>query len=419
MGYRSSGNATVDAMGSFSITGNIIADEWYKIIRKPKTGKPYLLAIDILADIVYWMRPTEIRDERTGEVIGWKKKFHGEMLQKSYQEYANKYCESKKTIKLAFDQLVAIGVIRRYFYNIEYEDGRIIPNQMFIDINMKVLEEISYPKEEGGTTAKPLKRKLIPSHCADIDENTDETRDLSDMEDLDGISLQNDEDMLTNLSGYPEKSVPISSPENSAYVDRSEMGSCNYGKGYPTGTIRTNTKNNTKNNNKDHITSITQESAMGQMREKEVDEIRCDAEFMDSIIKRHINYDWHMENDDVDRADDFHELYLLMHDVMCGKHSGAIMINRTPMDPDAVRKRYLRLNDQHLAYVIDSLNNNPNSDGIGDIRSYMMTCLYNAPVTMGQYYKQRFNHDETNCVYQKMLQEKKRSGDYDFMEDDK
>ena len=89
------------------------------------------------------------------------------------------------------------------------------------------------------------------------------------------------------------------------------------------------------------------------------------------------------------------------------------------MDPDAVRKRYLRLNDQHLAYVIDSLNNNPNSDGIGDIRSYMMTCLYNAPVTMGQYYKQRFNHDETNCVYQKMLQEKKRSGDYDFMEDDK
>ena len=66
------------------------------------------MAITILADLVYWHRPTEVRDERTGEVIGWKKKFHGEMLQKSYQEYANKFGESKKTIKLAFDQLVEI-----------------------------------------------------------------------------------------------------------------------------------------------------------------------------------------------------------------------------------------------------------------------------------------------------------------------
>ena len=108
MGYRSSGNLTVDAMGSIAISGNVIPEEWYKHILKPTTGKPYLLAITILADLVYWHRPTEVRDERTGEVIGWKKKFHGEMLQKSYQEYANKFGESKKTIKLAFDQLVEI-----------------------------------------------------------------------------------------------------------------------------------------------------------------------------------------------------------------------------------------------------------------------------------------------------------------------
>ena len=132
-----------------AISGNVIPEEWYKHILKPTTGKPYLLAITILADLVYWHRPTEVRDERTGEVIGWKKKFHGEMLQKSYQEYANKFGESKKTIKLAFDQLVEIGVIKRFFYNIEYSNGRTIPNQMFIDLNILVLKEISYPKEEG------------------------------------------------------------------------------------------------------------------------------------------------------------------------------------------------------------------------------------------------------------------------------
>ena len=106
----------------------MIPEEWNKHIIKPTTGKPYLLAIVILSDLVYWHRPTEVRDERTGEVIGWRKKFHGEMLQKSYQEYANKYGESKKTIKLAFDQLVAVGVIKRYFYNI-----RVIANALWID----------------------------------------------------------------------------------------------------------------------------------------------------------------------------------------------------------------------------------------------------------------------------------------------
>ena len=30
MGYRSSGNLTVDAMGSIAISGNVIPEEWYK-----------------------------------------------------------------------------------------------------------------------------------------------------------------------------------------------------------------------------------------------------------------------------------------------------------------------------------------------------------------------------------------------------
>ena len=40
MGYRSSGNLTVDAMGSIAISGNVIPEEWYKHILKPTTGKP-------------------------------------------------------------------------------------------------------------------------------------------------------------------------------------------------------------------------------------------------------------------------------------------------------------------------------------------------------------------------------------------
>ena len=405
MGYRSSGNLTVDAMGSIAISGNVIPEEWYKHILKPTTGKPYLLAITILADLVYWHRPTEVRDERTGEVIGWKKKFHGEMLQKSYQEYANKFGESKKTIKLAFDQLVEVGVIKRYFFNIEYSNGRTIPNQMFIDLNIQVLREISYPKEEGGTTSKVVSRKLVPSSCGENNEDADEMGILEDTDNSEGISGKNEKDMLTNLSGYLDENVPISQLEKSAYGDDSEMESCNFGGGYPSGNFRTNTNNTTKNNYKDHIISIMQETPLQRQRREEIDKIRKKAEFMDQLIKRHINYDWHMENDDVSKREDYHELYLIMHDVMCGDHSGPIIVNKTPMDPEAVKQRYLQLNDFHLEYVIDRLHDNPNQDGIRDIRSYMITCLYNAPATMGQYYQQWVNHDNTNGVFFKNREE--------------
>ena len=76
----SSGNNTVDAMGQFAMSGNITPMEWYKTIVR-ENGKPYLLAITILSDIVYWFRPTEVRDERTGQVVGWRKKFSGDLLQ--------------------------------------------------------------------------------------------------------------------------------------------------------------------------------------------------------------------------------------------------------------------------------------------------------------------------------------------------
>ena len=65
MGYLTSGNVIVDAMGAINISGNIIPAIWYRTITK-ENGKPYLLAIVILADIVYWYRPSEVRDQGNG-----------------------------------------------------------------------------------------------------------------------------------------------------------------------------------------------------------------------------------------------------------------------------------------------------------------------------------------------------------------
>ena len=106
------GSVTVDRMSRLHISGNIIPVTWYKTIRK-STGKPNLNAIIILADIVYWYRPTEVRDEMTGELVGLKKKFHADLLQRSYQQIADQFGITKRDATNAVVELEKMKVIRR------------------------------------------------------------------------------------------------------------------------------------------------------------------------------------------------------------------------------------------------------------------------------------------------------------------
>lgn len=167
----SSGNDTVDAMGQFAFTGNVIPMNWYHTICRDN-GKPHLLAITILSDIVYWYRPTEVRDERTGQIVGWRKKFSGNLLQKSYAQYESLFGESKRSVKAAIDLLIELGVVYRHFKDIKLtpngpveidkktEDGsdgneQRLYNVMFLDINIRRLVELTYPEENEQKCEEP------------------------------------------------------------------------------------------------------------------------------------------------------------------------------------------------------------------------------------------------------------------------
>ena len=58
---------------------------------------------------------------------------------------------------------------------------------------------------------------------------------------------------------------------------------------------------------------------------------------------------------------------------------------------EVVKSRFLKLNGEHIGYVIDSLKSNTTK--IGNIKAYTLAALYNAPVTMGQYYTSLVSHD--------------------------
>ena len=89
------GSETVNRMCRLQFTGNVIPSTWYHTIKK-ETGKPNLNAIIILADIVYWYRPMEIRDEATGQLCGFKKKFQADILQRNYQQLADQFGITKR-----------------------------------------------------------------------------------------------------------------------------------------------------------------------------------------------------------------------------------------------------------------------------------------------------------------------------------
>ena len=129
MKYLTSGNPIVDAMGEINISGNVTPQIWYKTILR-ENGKPYLLAIAILSDIVYWYRPVEVRDEENGGTIGWRKRFKSDLLQKSYRQYAELFGESIRSIEAAMKYLQSIGVITRVPRDVKTENGAGVQNNV-------------------------------------------------------------------------------------------------------------------------------------------------------------------------------------------------------------------------------------------------------------------------------------------------
>lgn len=138
----SSGNKIVDAVGRIAITGNVIPQNWYKTVTYP-SGKPYLTAIIILADIVYWYRPTEVRDERTGQVVALRKRFKADLLQRSYADLSEQFGISKREAKLAVTALEHLGVVKRHLRTLEVQGSK-VSNVLFIELVPAVLHRLTF-----------------------------------------------------------------------------------------------------------------------------------------------------------------------------------------------------------------------------------------------------------------------------------
>lgn len=84
------------------------------------------------------------------------------------------------------------------------------------------------------------------------------------------------------------------------------------------------------------------------------------------------------------------ELVELMLDAICTTKK-YLQINGEAMPAQVVKNRLLKVGYEHIQYVFFSLSKNTTK--VKNIRQYMLTVLYNAPVTINQFYDAEVRHD--------------------------
>lgn len=216
---KRTGNEVVDKMANISFRGDVVPSTWYSTFKDEK-GKINAMALLMLANIVYWYRPTIIRDEN-GEVFA--KRFKSDLLQRSYKEFCDMYSIGKTTVTRNLVYLEEHKVIERVFRDVETESGQILYNTMFIKLNFDELMKKTFPEEDDN----------FPSN-----ENEKISDDLNFEEsDIQQEKIAADESADNNQSTLPKESV-VGPP-----TEYGRRGGTKYGRRGPTEFGRTYTEN--------------------------------------------------------------------------------------------------------------------------------------------------------------------------------
>ena len=233
-------------MKDISLEGNLIDSGWIENL-KYENGKTNLNAVMILSEIVYWYRPVEIRDESTGAVLGYKKKFKKDKLQKTYEALGERFGLSKRQAKLACDYLKEKGIITVEFRTIKTSQGR-VPNVMFVEPVIEELKKIT-GVNRSVNVGYPTIECNTPNN-SEVEPKIDKDNNLEKPSENEGLS--NNDTTECNIS---DNGVEDILQQNVTY---------------PTSECDTNTKISLENTNKDYMDIIsTRENIHNDKCEKE------------------------------------------------------------------------------------------------------------------------------------------------------
>ena len=91
-----------------------------------------------------------------------------------------------------------------------------------------------------------------------------------------------------------------------------------------------------------------------------------------------------------DDEDTIYQIVDLLVDT-CATNRKLLHIAGDDKPAEVVRSRFMKLNADHIRFVLDSLAEN--TAPVRNMKQYLLAMLYNAPTTMNLYYQNKTNHD--------------------------
>ena len=108
------------------------------------------------------------------------------------------------------------------------------------------------------------------------------------------------------------------------------------------------------------------------------------------VIRENISYEC-LLNDQYYRREEVDELVELIVEVMLMPDNGMLQIAGVKKRVPIVKSRFMKLDKMHIEYIFNCLSSNTTK--VSNIKAYLLTALYNAPMTIKNYYAAEVNHD--------------------------
>ena len=107
------------------------------------------------------------------------------------------------------------------------------------------------------------------------------------------------------------------------------------------------------------------------------------------LILENIEYDY-LCREFMTYREDLDEIVELMVETVCAKRR-TTRIAGSDFPHEIVRSRFLKLDSEHIRFVMDCLQKNTTE--VRNMKQYLLTVLFNAPTTISNHYTSQVNHD--------------------------
>ena len=107
------------------------------------------------------------------------------------------------------------------------------------------------------------------------------------------------------------------------------------------------------------------------------------------LILKNIEYDY-LCREFVTYREDLNEIVELMVETVCAKRK-ITRIAGSDFPHEIVRSRFLKLDIEHIRFVMECLQNNTTE--VRNMKQYLLTVLFNAPTTISNHYTSQVKHD--------------------------